>query len=104
MGSARMSEKFLLLCGCGWKMISDLKGEVGAVELRNDTLSSRKFRCPSCGFAITPRKTEDPQADMDRKKKDQSMAEENKRWLEESVEKQAKFIKEMRDGEEDNDQ
>lgn len=99
-----MTEKFLLLCGCGWKSISDLKGEVGAVEINNDTLSSRKFRCPSCGFAVTPRKTKDPQAELDRARKDVEIAEENKRWLEDSVEKQIEFIKEMKDGEEDNDQ
>jgi hypothetical protein len=99
-----MSEKFLLLCGCGWKRISDLKEDIGIVELKNDTLSARKFRCPSCGFAVTPRKTKDPQLELDRARRDREMAEENRRWLDESTEKQAEFIKEMKDAEEDSDQ
>lgn len=99
-----MTEKFMLLCNCGWKKISDLKGDVGAVELKNDTLSNRKFRCPRCGFAVTPRKTKDPQFDLDRAKKDMETENQNKKWLEESVEKQIEFIKEMQHGEEDNNQ
>jgi len=99
-----MNDKFILLCNCGWKAISDLRDDIGIVELKNDTLSSRKFRCPSCGLAITPRKMKDPQSELDRERMDHEMAEENKKWLEESIEKQAKFIQEMKDGEEDNDQ
>jgi hypothetical protein len=100
----KMIEKFLLLCNCGWKKISDLKGDIGAVEIKNDTLSARKFRCPSCGFAVAPRKIKDPQLELDRANKDKEMIDENKKWLEESIEKQSKFIKEMQDGEEDSDQ
>lgn len=98
-----MNEKFLFLCGCGRKSVSGLE-DSGMVEIKNDTLSNRKFRCPSCGFAITPRKTKDPQADIERFRKEKEMAEETKKWLEDSVERQVNFIKEMRDGEEDSDQ
>lgn len=98
-----MNEKFIFLCGCGWKSVSCLE-DSGIVEIKNDTLSNRKFRCPSCGFAITPRKTKDPQADIEKAIKEKEMAEETKRWLEDSVQRQVNFIKEMIDGEEDSDQ
>lgn len=98
-----MAEKFILLCGCGWKKISDLNSENGAYEIKNDTMSPRKFRCPSCGFAITPRKTNDPQSELDRAKRDADMEEENKKWLKDSVERQTIFVKEIKDAEEADD-
>lgn len=98
-----MAEKFILLCGCGWKMVSDLNN-TGLHELKNDTMSARKFRCPSCGFAVCPRKIKDPQAELERKKLDDRIAEENRSWLEESKKAQEQFLKETQDGEEDNPQ
>lgn len=93
----------IFLCGCGWKLVSDIEGS-GLIELKNDTLSNRKFRCPLCGFAITPRKTKDPQSEIEKSRIEKEMIEDNKRWLEDSLKKQAEFIKEIKDGEEDSDQ
>ena len=98
-----MAEKFILLCGCGWKRVSDLSDK-DLTEIKNDTLSSKKFRCPLCGFTVTPRKAKDPQADMDRIQKDKETAEENKKWLEDSLKRQNEFMKEIEHAEEDNDQ
>lgn len=99
-----MPEKFMLLCTCGWKRVSALDSLEDVVELHNDTLGARKFRCPSCGFAVTPRKSKDPQSEVDKLRLEQEMERENRRWLEDSAEKQVKFIKEMESAEKDNDQ
>jgi hypothetical protein len=99
-----MGEKLILLCNCGWKRLDELDGMNDLLELKNDTLSSRKFRCPCCGFAVTPRRVKDPQLDVDRIKKEIEIGEENKKWLEDSMEIQNKFMKELRDAEENNDQ
>lgn len=96
-----MAGKFLLLCGCGWKMISDLS-ETGLYEVRNHTMGPRKFRCPSCGFAVTPRPAKDPQSEADSKAADARAAEENKRWLEESARERIKFMEKVKDEQEDN--
>ena len=100
----RMNDKFILLCQCGWKRITDLSGEAPALELKNDTLSGRKFRCPSCGMAVAPRKTKDPQAKIDMSRMEAEAEEENRRWLEDSLERQHDFIREIRSEEEDHDQ
>jgi histone acetyltransferase (RNA polymerase elongator complex component) len=98
-----MNDKLLFLCRCGWKLISSLK-DIQIKELKNDTLSNRKFRCPSCGFAISPSKMKDPQADIERAKKEKEMTEDTKKWLEESIEKQINFVKEVENAEDNNDQ
>jgi hypothetical protein len=92
----------MLLCECGWKEIldSDLSG--APTELKNDTMSSRKFRCPKCGFAITPRPAADPQSELRRKLEEERAAEENRRWLEESERQTKEFMEKVRNGQEDN--
>jgi len=98
-----MSEKFLLICDCGWKRTSNLDGFKDVVEIKNDTMSSRKFRCPHCGLAMTPKKVKDPQSEFEKIKKEREVEEENKRWIEESIRKQATFMKDIINAEEDND-
>lgn len=94
--------KSILLCDCGWKDIlnSDLVG--APKELNNDTMSSRKFRCPRCGFAVTPRPAADPQSELRIKLEEDRIAEENKRWLKESELKTKEFMEKIRNGKEDN--
>lgn len=96
-----MSGKFMLLCGCGWKMVSDLS-ETGLYEVRNDAMGPRKFRCPVCGFAVTPRPTKDPQSEADRKAAEIKVAEEDRRWLEESARERAEFMEKITNEQEDN--
>lgn len=94
-----MASFFMLLCGCGWKKTTDLKNEE-LYELKSDTMSSRKFRCPSCGMAVTPRPAKDPQSELDARIRNEKIVEENKRWLEESAKDQEEFLKETKDAEE----
>lgn len=93
-----MPDLFIFLCNCGWRKVSQIEN-CGLLELKNDTLSSRKFRCPSCGFSITPFKTKDPQYEINKKNIEKEIEEENKKWLEESSEKQAEFVKEIENAE-----
>lgn len=83
--------KVILLCAsCGWKRVCD--GECsGLRELKTDTLSSRKFRCPGCGRGVAPRKFPDPQAEADRKAKDDRLKAENEAFLGETIDFQRKF-------------
>lgn len=94
--------KSILLCECGWKRILGEDLDDAPVELGNDTMSARKFRCPSCGFAITPRPAADPQSELDRRLREEKMAEENRRWLEESKRSTKEFMEKIKDGKEDN--
>lgn len=96
-----MAERRLLICECGWKRITDLS-DPDLYELKSDTMSSRKFRCRSCGKAVTPRKIQDPQSEVDRKRREEELAEENRRWMEESIAAKERFMKEIADGQEDN--
>jgi hypothetical protein len=91
---------FILMCGCGWKKTTDLKDK-NIHELKNDTMSSRKFRCPSCGKAVTPRHAKDPQSELDARIRSEKIAEDNRRWLADSLKAQEKFLKETDGGEED---
>jgi hypothetical protein len=98
-----MAEKFILLCSCGWKRISDLSDK-DLHELKNDTMSCRKFRCPSCGFAVSPRPAKDPQSELEGRLRERRMQEDDKKWLEESARAREEFMKEIERGQEDNDQ
>jgi DNA-directed RNA polymerase subunit RPC12/RpoP len=99
-----MSESFsILLCqSCGWKKVckltdSDLK------EIKNDSMSSRKFRCQSCGRGVAPRNFPDPQGELNIKSREESLKSEMNSWIESGVDFQRKFI-EDKIGKEDNDQ
>lgn len=94
--------KSILLCECGWKKILGEDLVDSPMALRNDTLSAKKFRCPSCGFAITPRPAGDPQSELDRRLREEKIAEENRRWLEESKRSTKEFMEKIKDGKEDN--
>lgn len=86
--------KSLLLCqSCGWKIISDLSN-LKLYELKSDTMSARKFRCPQCGRAIAPRPISDPQGDLDRKKEDDKLEAQKKEWMSENIQFQKEFMKE----------
>ena len=88
-----MSKKILLCEFCGWKKIAELDSSE-IKELKNDSLSSRKFRCKKCGRAITPRSIKDPQKEVNLKSKELSLQEENKKWIEEALQFQNEFKKE----------
>lgn len=91
--------KYILLCEfCSWKTISDLT-DTSLYELKSDTLSNKKYRCPKCGRAVAPRKCKDPQAEIDRAKRDEKIKLDNKKWMEESVEFQKGFLEETKDDE-----
>lgn len=85
--------KSLVLCEyCGWKRVCDPENP-GIPALDNDTLSSKKLRCPGCGRGVTPRPAADPQSDLDRKAKDDRAKAEYDSWMEKSVEFQRSFLK-----------
>lgn len=87
--------KFIILCqSCGWKTISDLS-DCGLYELKNDSMSSKKFRCPKCGRAITPRPISDPQSELERRKEDEKLEEQKKDWIKENIAFQKEFIREI---------
>lgn len=95
--SKTRSEKYILICAsCSWKLVSDLS-DLNLYELKSDTMSSRKFRCPGCGRAISPRRADDPQSQQDDKAQSQRMIEENKKWIEENIKFQEEFAKEIKD-------
>jgi transposase len=88
---------FIFLCSsCGWKKVCGMD-DSGLREVSNDTISSRKFRCPSCGRAISPKKFPNPQSEMDKTAAEKSMKLELEAWMAESAEFQSKFI-EAKDG------
>jgi predicted RNA-binding Zn-ribbon protein involved in translation (DUF1610 family) len=94
-----MAKKYILLCqSCSWKIVSDLS-DSGLHELKNDSMSSRKFRCPNCGRAVVPRGVSDPQKEQDRKAESERLKEENKKWMEENIRFQNNFVKEKDDNE-----
>jgi hypothetical protein len=94
------NSKSILLCQhCGWKRVCDPDAP-GLLELKNDSMSSRKFRCPGCGRAIAPRKHPDPQSEVDRKIKDARMKEENEAFIKSAIDFSANFAKESEDANE----
>ena len=87
-------KKHIFICeSCSWKKTCGIE-ESGLHELKSDTMSSRKFRCPGCGRAITPRGAKDPQAEMDRKAYDEKSRSENNKWIQEAIQFQSDFLKE----------
>lgn len=94
--SKTQSDKYILICNsCSWKLISDLK-DSNLYELKSDTLSSKKFRCPTCGRAVCPRAAADPQREQDNKANSEKMIEENKKWMQENIKFQEEFEKEIK--------
>ena len=90
--------KHILLCTfCGWKRICGLE-DPGLNEMKNDTLSSRKFRCPGCGRGVAPRKFKDPQKDLDDKLADEKAKAENEEFMKDSISYQESFLEEIEDG------
>ena len=99
-----MSDKYILLCQyCSWKKITDLK-DSGLYELKNDTLSNRKFRCPKCGRAVCPRSTKDPQGELNNKLESERIKEDNQRWIKESFRFQEEFLEEKKNAEREENQ
>jgi predicted RNA-binding Zn-ribbon protein involved in translation (DUF1610 family) len=92
------NRKSIFLCSkCGWKRVSGLE-DSGLIELKNDTMSSRKFRCPQCGLAITPRPCQDPQSELERKFEEERLKRENESFIADSDEFRKKFVEETSDG------
>lgn len=88
-------EPRIFLCqSCGWKRVCPIDAS-GLVELANDSMSARKFRCPFCGRGIAPRKFPDPQAEVERLAHEQATKSEHERWLETSLEYQRSFLEEQ---------
>lgn len=84
----------IFLCGsCGWKKVCRLE-QSGMHELRSDTMSSRKFRCPSCGRGVAPRKFPDPQSEADRQSAETNLKIEYEDWLDKSMDHQREFLRE----------
>lgn len=94
-----MAKIYILLCSsCDWKIVSDLS-DTTLHELKNDTMGGRKFRCPRCGKAVSPRLAPDPQSDLDRKKEEDRLRHQNKKWMEENIQFQKNFNEEKANGE-----
>lgn len=74
----------------------------GLHELKNDSMSGRKFRCLGCGRGVVPRPAPDPQYEVDMKVKEEKSRSEYEDWMEKSIDFQRNFVK-ARD-EQDNDQ
>jgi DNA-directed RNA polymerase subunit RPC12/RpoP len=86
--------KYLLFCDyCNWKKISNLEGD-DVLELKNDSMSSRKYRCLNCGRAVSPKKIKDPQKEMEKKAKEQSLKKENEKWAEDNFKFKENFLNE----------
>jgi hypothetical protein len=89
-----MSKKCVLICDfCNWKSICDFEN-INLYELKNDTLSNKKYRCPNCGRAITPRKTKDPQSDIEKNNEENKIKEEDEKWIQDNIKFQINFKKE----------
>lgn len=92
-----MSKKYIFFCDyCNYKIISDLDN-LGLRELKNDTMSAKKYRCPKCGRASTLKNTKDPQSDIERNKEEARIKEENEKWIKENIEFKVKFNKKDED-------
>jgi hypothetical protein len=93
------SKKVILLCShCSWKRVCEID-DCGLYELKSDSMSARKFRCPGCGRAIVPRKFPDPQKDLERAAREERIRSENEAFLIDHEEFQKKFVKEVEDNE-----
>lgn len=93
------SKKVIILCAyCSWKRICDFDN-IGLHELKSDSMSSRKFRCPGCGRAIAPRKFPDPQKEVELAAKEDKVKEDNEAFIIEHAEFQRNFLKNMKEDE-----
>ena len=93
------SKKVILLCShCSWKRVCEIE-DAGVYELKSDSMSSRKFRCPGCGRAIAPRNFPDPQKDLDIEAREERIKSENEAFLVDHEEFQKKFVKEVEENE-----
>jgi len=90
--------KIIILCSsCGWKKISE-ENKTNLVELNNDSMSSKKYRCPGCGRGVAPRKFADPQEEQDRKNEEERMRRNEEKWRQENLDFHARFMEEVEDG------
>lgn len=91
--------KVIILCSfCGWKKIAD-KEKIDLYELKTDSLSSKKYRCPGCGRAVSPRKFSDPQREHDKKNEEESMKKNDEKWRQENLDFQVRFMEETKNEE-----
>ncbi|NDD53769.1 hypothetical protein EBZ39_07805 [bacterium] len=91
--------KVIVLCSsCGWKRITD-GDKIGLAELKNDSLSSKKYRCPGCGRGVSPRKFSDPQEEQDRKNKEEIMKKNEEKWRQENLDFHVRFMEEAENAE-----
>lgn len=89
--------KYILLCDyCGWKAISDFKN-TDIHELKNDTLSNKKYRCKKCGRGVCLRKFQDPQSELDKKIQEEKSKKETEDWIIENMDYRKNFLKEIDD-------
>lgn len=87
-------KKVIILCSsCGWKRIAD-EANTGLLEIKNDSLSSKKYRCPGCGRAISPRKFSDPQGEVERKNEEEKMKKNEDKWRQENLDFHMRFMEE----------
>lgn len=85
------SKKAIILCAsCGYKKVCEPE-DTGLVELKNDTLSPRKFRCPGCGRAVAPRSFPDPQSELEGKAKEERLKAEHEAFVGEAMDFQRRF-------------
>lgn len=93
------SKKVIILCShCSWKRVCDVD-DIGLHELKNDSMSSRKFRCPGCGRAVAPRKFPDPQREMELAAKEERVKAENEAFMAQHAEFQKNFLKNVEENE-----
>lgn len=84
----------IVLCQyCDWKFVGDLDNS-DLIELKNDTMSSKKYRCKKCGRAVTPRPAKDPQQEVDRKIEEEKINQEKQNWIQENIDFRSKFLEE----------
>lgn len=91
-----MSKVIILCASCGWKKVAD-KDETGLTELKNDSLSSKKYRCPGCGRGVSPRKFGDPQKEHDRKREEEKMKDNDQKWKQDNLDFHVRFMEEIGD-------
>ena len=88
----------MFLCSsCGWKKVCQIE-DSGLFELKSDTMSARKFRCPGCGRAICPKASSDPQFDLNMSMEEDRIKRENEAFIEESEQFQKDFMNGISDG------
>lgn len=85
------SNKVILYCEfCNWKIVCDFD-KIDLIRIKNDSISSEKYRCPDCGRAITPKPTKDPEQELQNKLKEDKLKKENDSWIKENIEYQIQF-------------